>query len=237
MHIAKDHDVRKAEFLDTAMSLFIERGYDDTSVNAIIEAVGVSKGAFYHYFRTKEELLDELAARAGEQAMAIVEPIVSEPGVPAVDKMNAMFARTNAFKAQNRELMLTLARVFYSDRNALLRSRMTRRSVELTAPALARIIEQGNREGTMAVGHPTQTAQMILEFGATVVAGFAQRLDEIDRDPAVGDELILSMRVYTESVERILGVAAGSLTLVDDSIVRIVRGYTTESNGGADDRS
>ncbi|TVQ26376.1 MAG: TetR/AcrR family transcriptional regulator [Spirochaetaceae bacterium] len=232
MHITKDYDVRKAEFLDTAMRLFIERGYDDTSVNAIIDAVGVSKGAFYHYFKTKEELLDELAARAGDQAMAIVEPIVADPALPAIEKMNAMFARTNAFKAQNRELMITLARVFYSDRNALLRSRMTRRSVELTAPALARIIEQGNREGTMDVTHPAQTAAMILEFGATVVAGFARRLEEIDRDPAVGDELILSMRVYTESVERMLGVTPGSLTLVDDSIVRIVRGDTAESNGG-----
>jgi AcrR family transcriptional regulator len=196
----------------------------------------VSKGAFYHYFRTKEDLLDELAARAGEQAMAIVEPIVADPTLAAIPKLNLMFARTNSFKAQNRELIVTLTRVFYSDRNALLRSRMTRRSIELTAPALARIIDQGNREGTMDVAHPAQTAAMILEFGATVVAGFARRLGELDGDPAVGDELILSMQVYTESVERMLGVESGSLTIVDDSIVRIVRGDITESNGGTDDR-
>ncbi len=228
MYIAKDYDERKAEFLDTAMGLFLERGYDDTSVNAIIDAVGVSKGAFYHYFSTKEDLLDELAARAGEQAMALTAPVVEDPGLTAIEKMNEMFARTNAFKAQNRELMITLARVFYSDRNALLRARMTRRSVEVTAPALARIFAQGKAEGTMSVAHPAQTAVLILELGATVVSGFARKLGEIDRDPTIADELLLSMEVYTESVERVLGIASGSLKLVDDSLKSVVRGAMQE---------
>ena len=228
MHIVKDYDERKAEFLDTAMGLFLERGYDDTSVNAIIEAVGVSKGAFYHYFSTKEDLLDELAARAGEQAMALTAPVVEDPELSAIEKMNEMFARTNAFKAQNRELMITLARVFYSDRNALLRARMTRRSVEATAPALARIFAQGKAEGTMSVAHPEQTAALILELGASVVSGFARKLGEIDRDPTIADELLLSMEVYTESVERVLGIASGSLKLVDDSLKSVVRGAMQE---------
>ncbi|TVR57788.1 MAG: TetR/AcrR family transcriptional regulator [Spirochaetaceae bacterium] len=226
MYIAKDYDERKAEFLDTAMALFLERGYDDTSVTAIIDAVGVSKGAFYHYFRTKEDLLDEIAARAGEQALALTEPVVEDTGLSAIDKMNEMFARTNAFKAQNNDLMITLARVFYSDRNALLRARMSRRSVEATAPALARIFAQGNAEGSMGVAHPEQTAALILELGATVVSGFARRLGELDTDPAVAGKLLLSMEVYTESVERILGVAPGSLKLVDDSLMSLVRGAT-----------
>ncbi len=226
MHIVKDYDERKAEFLDTAMGLFLERGYDETSVNAIIEAVGVSKGAFYHYFATKEDLLDELAARAAEQAMALTAPVVEDPELSAIEKMNGMFARTNAFKARNRELMITLARVFYSDRNALLRARMTRRSVEATAPALARIFAQGNAEGAMKVRHPEQTAALVLELGASVGSGFARKLGEIDSDPTIADELLLSMDVYIESVERILGVASGSLKLVDDSLVSVVRAAT-----------
>ena len=233
MHIVKDYDERKAEFLDTAMRLFLERGYEETSVAAIIDAVGVSKGAFYHYFSTKEDLLDELAARASEQATAIVAPVVEDPSLSAVEKLNAMFARTNAFKAQNLDLMLTLARVFYSDGNALLRSRMTRRSAELTGPLLARIIEQGNVEGSMSVAHPHQTALLILEFGAVVVSGFARTMARLDAEPEAADELSVAMRVYNESVERILGVRAGELKLVDGSIERIIRELVAGPSGAS----
>jgi len=56
MRISKDGDIRKQELLDAALQLFYEKGYEKTSVNDIIEKVGVSKGAFYYYFKSKEEV-------------------------------------------------------------------------------------------------------------------------------------------------------------------------------------
>ncbi len=224
MYVVKDYDERKNEFLDTAMRLFMERGYEDTSVNAIIDSIGVSKGAFYHYFKTKEELLDELAARASVQAMAVIQPIVDDPSLSAVEKFNAVFAATNAFKAQNRDLILTIAHAFYSDRNVLLRARMNRRSIEMIGPVLAQIIGQGNEEGTMSVAHPEITARFVLETGASMVSEFAQRLPEIPHDPRATDDILLQLHVYTEGVERILGVEPGELTLVDDSMITIIKG-------------
>ena len=48
--VSKEHEERKNEILDTARRLFYINSYNNTSVNAIIEAVGISKGTFYHYF-------------------------------------------------------------------------------------------------------------------------------------------------------------------------------------------
>jgi AcrR family transcriptional regulator len=48
MRIAKPGKIRKQELIDTALKLFTERGYHKTSINAVIEAVGVTKGAFYY---------------------------------------------------------------------------------------------------------------------------------------------------------------------------------------------
>lgn len=228
MYVVKDYDERKTEFLDTAMRLFMERGYEDTSVNAIIDSVGVSKGAFYHYFKTKEELLDELAARASVQAMEVIQPIVDDPSLSAVEKFNAVFAATNAFKAQNRDLILVIAQVFYSDRNVLLRARMNRRSTEMIGPVLAQIICQGNEEGTMSVAHPEITARFVLETGASMVSEFAQRLPEIPNDPRAADAILLQLHVYTEGVERILGVEPGELTLVDESMITIIKGDSND---------
>lgn len=49
--------------LAAATRLFAERGYDRTSVQEIVEAAGVTKGALYHYFGSKEDLLHEVYAR------------------------------------------------------------------------------------------------------------------------------------------------------------------------------
>lgn len=54
---------KRAQVAETALRLFAERGYDQVSVGDIIEATGTSKGTFYHYFQSKEELLCELPHR------------------------------------------------------------------------------------------------------------------------------------------------------------------------------
>ncbi len=52
---------KKREFvLDTALQLFVEKGYDQVSVDDIIAQTGTSKGTFYHYFDSKEDILQEI---------------------------------------------------------------------------------------------------------------------------------------------------------------------------------
>jgi AcrR family transcriptional regulator len=224
MYVVKDHDERKNEFLDVAMRLFMQTGYEQTSVNAIIDAVGVSKGAFYHYFRTKEDLLDEIASRSAKQALSIVEPLIDDASLTAVEKLNEMFRRTNSFKAANREIIVAIAKVFYDESNVMLRARLQNRSIDAVAPLLARIIELGNEEGSMRVSHPQETARFVLRIGGDVVAEFAGELPKLDDHPEALERVLLQMEVYTQSVERILGMIPGELVLVDESLMQILRG-------------
>ena len=53
----KDYDERYAEFLDVAQQLFFSQGYERTTVQEIIDTVGVAKGTFYHYFDSKQAIL------------------------------------------------------------------------------------------------------------------------------------------------------------------------------------
>ena len=53
-------DERRVRFIETAMKLFAEKGYHATSIQDLVEAWGISKGAFYHHFASKEELLLEV---------------------------------------------------------------------------------------------------------------------------------------------------------------------------------
>ena len=62
--VIKHPDIRRAELLDRASALFVQHGYDNVSLNDLIAAAGVSKGAFYHWFPSKDELITALAERS-----------------------------------------------------------------------------------------------------------------------------------------------------------------------------
>jgi len=50
----------KQYILETAMRLFSEKGLENVNIEDVVKEVGVTRGAFYHYFKSREELLEVL---------------------------------------------------------------------------------------------------------------------------------------------------------------------------------
>src|SRR5689334_9031723 len=90
--VVKTKDVRRAEVLDQALALFLERGYDNVSLNDLLAAGGTPKGAFYHYFPSKEALISALAQRSAAEAFEVLRPAFDEPGRNALERLNAGLA-------------------------------------------------------------------------------------------------------------------------------------------------
>ena len=210
----KAYDERHAEFLDVALRLFYSKGFDNTSVADIVDAVDVAKGTFYHYFDSKADLLNELVARVYRETVASLEPLVADESLSAPEKLERLFTFIGNWKAANRDFVLQTARVVYRDENALLRMRMTAEATAMVAPLYAAIIRQGVAEGAFDVDYPDETAEIILQMGMTFSDAFARALMS-----GTGDELLptLERRVaaYERSIERVLGAEEGSLTLLD----------------------
>jgi len=76
--VVKRPDERRAELLDCAQLLFLAHGYDHTTVNDVIDRAGVSKGAFYHYFTSKEALLEALAERFARRSVEQLGDILED---------------------------------------------------------------------------------------------------------------------------------------------------------------
>src|SRR5690349_20384572 len=69
-------DTRRA-ILDAALDLFSERGYHATSVRALAAGAGVRESAIYHYFASKEAILDGLIAGFQDERNAVLEPLLA----------------------------------------------------------------------------------------------------------------------------------------------------------------
>lgn len=73
----KNQRKTKSRIVSAAWKLFYEQGYEDTTIEEIIEASGTSKGSFYHYFEGKDALLGSLAYMMDEK-YGELEPDISE---------------------------------------------------------------------------------------------------------------------------------------------------------------
>lgn len=73
----KPAEVRLDELMAAAETLFLEKGVEATTITEIVESAQVAKGTFYHYFTSKNEMLEALGKRYTEQFLLSVDEAVS----------------------------------------------------------------------------------------------------------------------------------------------------------------
>lgn len=75
----------KGKIVSAAWQLFYQQGYDDTTIEEIVEVSGTSKGSFYHYFEGKDALLSSLSYLFDEKYEELVETM--DPNLSPIDKL------------------------------------------------------------------------------------------------------------------------------------------------------
>lgn len=84
----------RGRIVSAAWQLFYEQGYENTTVEEIIETSQTSKGSFYHYFDGKDALLSTLSDLFDEKYEALQETM--DPAMPAMDKL--LFLNSELFR-------------------------------------------------------------------------------------------------------------------------------------------
>jgi AcrR family transcriptional regulator len=213
--IVKEYDERYQEFLDVALGLFQQKGYELVTVREIINAVGVAKGTFYHYFDAKSDLLDAIVGRSLAQALAMLQPLIDDPSLNAVTKFDEIFARLGSWKTANKEFFLSLMHALYRDENVLLRTKMQRANVTMMIPLLARVIQQGVDEEVFAVDFPEQAAEIVLNMGTALSQSIVYTMLESEDWPQLLEPVMVKIHAYERSIERVLHAPEGSLAVIN----------------------
>ncbi len=211
------HTLRREAFLDVAQSLIQAKGYEEMSIQDVLDALDTSRGAFYHYFDSKQALLEAVVDRFADGAMAAVAPILADPDLPAVRKLERVFGGIARWKAEQKELVLAIMEVWNSDGNAIVREKVRRMTATRLGPLLSTVVRQGIDEGLFTAGSPDETA-MVIVF---LTQGFQEQAIEHFIARQVGTITLEVVRrtgaAFTEALERILGIPKGSVTLMDEA--------------------
>ncbi|NNV07226.1 TetR/AcrR family transcriptional regulator [Geobacillus sp. C56-T2] len=80
----------KEKLMEAAVELFEEKGFKETSVQEIVEAVGATKGAFYYYYKSKEELLHDICVSYLDDLLCQQEQLLHEPEKSCTETLRAI---------------------------------------------------------------------------------------------------------------------------------------------------
>jgi AcrR family transcriptional regulator len=209
-------DERRRELLDIALALFSEHGYDDTSVQDITDAAGLAKGTFYHYFATKEDLLDELAHRVAERVAGEVESsVVALEGDP-VARLRALVGASAPWRLIDaRDPSRAWLSVTHAEQNIDLRERVTESYLGRLRPLFAEVITEGAASGAFAVSDPVPTSDVVLSMWRGMSDHLAELLLSAGDGPDDVRVVLAHLRAIEQALERLLGMEPGSLALHD----------------------
>jgi AcrR family transcriptional regulator len=222
--VIKHPELRREELLDQAQALFLAHGYDRASLNDVIAAAGVSKGAFYHYFASKEALLEALAERFARQALAGVQDVLDDPRLDPLNRLNGLLAKSRQAKIETASEAWALFETMFRPENLVLFHRINLAAGASFSPLLVKIIRQGVEDGTFRTFDPEGVADMVMQFGMAthgVVAKAIASGSDADMDVAI-ETLEKRVRLYEVALDRILGLPDGSVRISELGYVRAV---------------
>ena len=196
------------------------KGFESMSIQDVLDETHASKGAFYHYFGSKTDLLDAIVERMVDVAVAQVGPGVDDPGRTALQKFDAFFADLAAFKLERRELILGFMRSWLSDDNAIVREHHRRRLVGRLQPVMTAIVAQGVAEGVFLVASAEATARVLISLIQGLTEDATDLWLALDDGSISFEHLEMRLTSYVDAFDRILGAKPGSVKLGDMSLLR-----------------
>lgn len=215
---------KKDKILNISREFFYTKGYGKTSIQNIIDKAEIAKGTFYHYFKSKEDLLNQFTSREVSGVYDLVYKTL-DMDLNALEKLEMMFKFASNWKSENVKLMRALVRILISDVNIMLRHSMLQNQIKQMAPVYQSIINQGVKEGVFHVRDIEYTSQFILSTSAS----FGENAYKILGVPIYTEEVLNEfrnlMKNFEDSLERILGLKESSIHIIDDDVLeKLIKG-------------
>lgn len=198
MRTVKKPDVRRQEIIDAATELFLSQTYDKTTTGHVMKALGIAKGTIYHYFTSKEHLLEAVVDDLAEGYAQRREAELAEAEGGALERLAVLFSPDRRSEDEKRT-----TESLHKPGNVKLHTRLLAVLVLRLAPVMAEIVAQGCDEGVFHTEHPLEVAELLLA-GVQFLTddGFYLWDDE---------DLARRAAAVPAMVERVLGAEPGSI--------------------------
>lgn len=202
----KKPEVRREEIIKAARELFQTKDYGKTTMQELIEKLSIAKGTLYHYFSSKQEILEAVVENIVDEELVNRERLVNCPevkGLNAIAKIQFLIKKDDL--TEENDLIL---QSLHHPENAEMHTKQLGRYITKLAPLYAKIFAQGCAEGVFKTDYPLEAAEFILA-GVQFLTdqGFYQWSNpQIER----------RMKAFSFLIEKQLGAPAGSFAFINE---------------------
>lgn len=171
---------RREEMIEKATKIFKERGYRATTVEDVSRELNLTKGSFYYYLNSKEELLSEIYDRAGSKFYSTLLPVV-QGNLPIEQKLQAVLEAHVQLISEEQELFS----VYFKEKMELPPEKQDIIMVKMRnyTSLLEDLVREAMQEGIIADSDPKIVTQGILGMCNWVHVWFK------DTGPLRGEEI------------------------------------------------
>lgn len=199
MRTIKTPERRRNEILDTAEALFTTKGYGKTTIIDILNSIGIAKGTFYYYFKSKEEVMDAIIMRIIEADAAIARKIAADPDIPVLGKLLQILMAQSPVQGGSKEKMIEQ---FHQPENAEMHQKSLVQAILHLGPVLGDVVEQGVEEGLFRAAYPRETVEFLLAAAQVI---FDEGLFQWS-----SEEAMRRAAAFVQMIEQSLGAEQGS---------------------------
>lgn len=186
---------RKEELLKIAYNKFVTKGYQNTSIDEIINEAKIAKGTYYYYFESKEKTLEEVINMVVEKMTNKAKKTL-ELELPLEQKFINIIL---SFKPEINEETLTEA--INLPENIIMHEKINKKIIKNAVPILSQIVEEGNKQGIL------NCKENIPEKIKITLMLSSDLFDE-------GNYNENDIKIYIDIVETLLGAKKESLSFI-----------------------
>ena len=195
----KKGERRKQDLLNIAYRMFIEKGYENTSVDDIIIEAGIAKGTYYYYFESKEATLGAVIEMMIEKAEIVAKAALMNP-VSIPQKLASV---VYAFQPNKDEVVIT--DVLERKENIVMHDKIGKKIVEVAVPILSDIVREGIAQGIFACTNVEERVKMLLIMSQNMFDYGAYSNKDIE--------------VYVDMLEKSLGAKEGTMSFISEFLL------------------
>lgn len=199
---------KRREILDAAQRLVFSKGYEQMSIQDILDEVRISSGAFHHYFDSRRALLEAFIERIQQESEKPLLLIIHDPSLSAIEKLQGFFDTLDRLRSAHQTDVVKLMRVWYTDDNAVVRQKVDEAIFAQRAPLLTEIVHQGIREGSFTTTYPDKAGEVILSLlqgMGNTHARLLLSLEQESDDLRCIEATVTTHAAYMDAIERVLG--------------------------------
>ncbi|MBI9031694.1 TetR/AcrR family transcriptional regulator [bacterium] len=151
-----------ADIMRVSEKLFIEQGFEKTTVQQITDKCGMTKGGFYHHFESKDQVLEKMLSDHHQELMKAVQPILENNQVDFVQRVNMVIKIMRRVGQKKSSFLAEYLKIRRNEGNIILKERLKKYEKKVYLEVIAPILEDGRVRGECSFASPADVVALLI---------------------------------------------------------------------------